>query len=313
MPNYPAFIVDAFTNTKFAGNQAAVVLSEKKLSDEEYQKIAAEFNLSETAFPIPIDKPGDFKKASKFSLRWFTPTVEVVLCGHATLATSHVLFKEIGNVNDTIYYETLSGELVVKKSDILKDALTMNFPQYHEIVDLKSKEGSNIFPKETCPEFIDDILKTIAPNGYVHVSLAAKKLVIVLDSTTTREELLQVRAPADALIKAHPEGNLVRGAIVTFAPKDPAAQGFIGANNKPYDFVSRYFAPWAGIPEDPATGAAHCVLGPFWAKMLKKPGPFYAFQCYPKRGAEFHLELLPENRINLTGHATTIVRGNIEI
>ncbi|KIH60943.1 phenazine biosynthesis-like protein, partial [Ancylostoma duodenale] len=90
---HSTYIVDAFTSERFAGNQAAVCLIPRVLRDEEYRKIAAEFNLSETAFPIPTN--GDFKTASTFTLRWFTPTTEVPLCGHATLATSHVLFNEI--------------------------------------------------------------------------------------------------------------------------------------------------------------------------------------------------------------------------
>uniref|UniRef100_A0AC34PZ80 Phenazine biosynthesis-like domain-containing protein n=1 Tax=Panagrolaimus sp. JU765 TaxID=591449 RepID=A0AC34PZ80_9BILA len=123
------FIVDAFTSEKFKGNQAAVCLISQELSTEIYQKIAAEFNLSETVFPLPLEDK-TWKTAKHFSLRWFTPTVEIDLCGHATLATAHVLFNEIGNSNKELIFSTLSGDLVVKNEN---GKLFMDFPCFKNL------------------------------------------------------------------------------------------------------------------------------------------------------------------------------------
>ena len=154
--NYPSFIVDAFTTQSFAGNPAAVCLIPQvvsllfdmnkrskeefqKLKDEEYLKISSEFNLSETAFPVPIG-PLDFKQCSQFSLRWFTPKTEVPLCGHATLATSHVLFNEVGNVNEEIKFDTQSGVLIVKRGD--SGNVEMDFAEY-DLTSMKFNDTPN--------------------------------------------------------------------------------------------------------------------------------------------------------------------------
>uniref|UniRef100_A0A914C115 Sulfatase N-terminal domain-containing protein n=1 Tax=Acrobeloides nanus TaxID=290746 RepID=A0A914C115_9BILA len=116
----------------------------------------------------------------------------------------------------------------------------------------------------------------------------------------TRKEFVEINPSIDKLLKIQPlDGN--RSAIIlTLAPENPTKQGFVDSHGKPYDYASRYFTPWAGIDEDPATGSSQCTLAPFWAQMLNKNGPFYAYQGYPTRGAEFYLELLPEKRVNIT-------------
>jgi PhzF family phenazine biosynthesis protein len=316
MPSYKAFLIDAFTNVKFAGNQAAICLIPEKLSDSDYQQIASEFNLSETAYPLPLDSD-NWETATKFSLRWFTPTVEVALCGHATLATAHVFFNEIGNKSPQITFKTLSGDLIVKKHN---DQLVMNFPQYkkwisYESDKIESNKVYNLF--ENCPKeaFIDKIIELMTPSGkcrYVALAEEAKKLLLILDEKTTKSELLSITHHSDELLSLH-DGSIVRGVVVTLAPSDPKKQGFIDANEKPFDYVSRYFAPWAGINEDPATGSSQCALGPFWSKVKKSKGPFYAFQCYPGRGAQFIVEFPNDDRVDIYGNAVTVLRGNIEL
>ncbi|CAJ0936498.1 unnamed protein product, partial [Mesorhabditis belari] len=307
----PAFLIDAFTNTKFAGNQAA------KLADQEYQRIAAEFNLSETTYPVSLEEGKDFKTGSLFSLRWFTPTDEVPLCGHATLATSHVLFYEIGNANASLTFRTLSGDLIVKKAD--PQRVVMDFPQY-SIAYIPLSNLDSPF-KQLFPEFTEAnlamfqaIVKELIPENLkvigVTIGIKAKKLLIVLDSETTSAEFATIHKN-HPLIEIHPEGCTVRGVIVTMAPKNPEKQGFVDVNGRPFDYVCRYFAPWVGIAEDPATGSAQCALGPFWARVFERK-QLYGLQAYPGRGAQFDVTLEENDRISITGKAVTVLRGEID-
>ncbi|KAE9552728.1 hypothetical protein FO519_004045 [Halicephalobus sp. NKZ332] len=307
--SYKAYIVDAFTDVRFAGNQAAVCLIPEKLSDAQYQKIGAEFNLSETSFSIPLD--GDsWKTAKTFSLRWFTPTIEVKLCGHATLATAHVIFNEIGNQNEEIAFTTLSGELRVKKSS---NGLIMDFPAYSKTENFSTTRFK--YNDESLNPLINEIVEIMVPHlNPIRACLYTEpqKLLIVLDPETTKDELLSIKHNSDKLLQAH-DGSKVRGIVITFSPKDAKKQGFIDSEGKSYDYVSRYFAPWAGINEDPATGSSQCALGPFWSNEKNKNGPFYAFQCYPGRGAQFKISFPTPGRVNVEGQAVTVFRGEIEL
>ncbi|KJH45076.1 phenazine biosynthesis protein, PhzF family [Dictyocaulus viviparus] len=215
--NYPAFIVDAFTKERFGGNQAAVCLINKELRDKEYQTIAAEFNLSETAFPVPAY--GDFKtdsdetnSANKFTLRWFTPSTEVNLCGHATLATSHVLINEIGNTSSLLIFTTKSGDLIVQKKE--HGLLEMNFPQYaittiHFLGIINP--FASVFPEFDAPSHLSELIFSFIPSSInvkgVAYASEAKKLIVVVDEETTK-------------------------------------YGFVDTEDVPYDYVCRYFAPW---------------------------------------------------------------------
>uniref|UniRef100_A0AC35FKR4 Uncharacterized protein n=1 Tax=Panagrolaimus sp. PS1159 TaxID=55785 RepID=A0AC35FKR4_9BILA len=147
---------------------------------------------------------------------------------------------------------------------------------------------------------------------YIALAVEARKLLLVLDEKTTKSELLSLTHHSNELLLAH-DGSVVRGVVVTLSPKDPKSQGFIDANGKSFDYVSRYFAPWAGINEDSATGSAQCALGPFWSKAKQSKGPFYAFQCYPGRGAQFTIEFPNEERVDIYGNALTVLRGHIEL
>ncbi|EYC43799.1 hypothetical protein Y032_0480g2234 [Ancylostoma ceylanicum] len=346
---HPTYIVDAFTSERFAGNQAAVCLIPRVLRDEEYRKIAAEFNLSETAFPIPTN--GDFKTASSFTLRWFTPTTEVPLCGHATLATSHVLFNEIGNESAEIKFATKSGELIVQRRD--HGHVEMDFPQYHiAVVRFIGAPNplSKLFSEFDAPSHINDLIDCIIPSSINVESVAyaseAKKLIIVVDKQTTKQtffpnivrteksrmfyageranhseamtnircfsfELSEITTKNCNKMKAlDPDGDFVRGVLVTLAPANAKIQGFTDCEDEPYDYVCRYFAPWVGINEDPATGSAQCALAPFWAAVLGKP-VLYAFQSYPNRGAQFRLQLRDSNRLALLGKSVTVLQGQL--
>jgi predicted PhzF superfamily epimerase YddE/YHI9 len=214
--------VDAFTNERFKGNPAAVCPLDSWLPDALMQNIAAENNLAETAFVVPT---GD-----RYEIRWFTPTVEVDLCGHATLASASVLFNELGFVGDQIkFHSPRSGPLSVTKNG---SVLALNFP-------------------------VDTITELpILPEYFVGLSQAPHAIfkgktdyLFVYDSEA---EILDLQPDFEAL-KALP----VRGIIVT-------------ALGKTTDFVSRFFGPAAGVNEDPVTGSAHTTLTPYWAAILGK-------------------------------------------
>ncbi|GMR47584.1 hypothetical protein PMAYCL1PPCAC_17779, partial [Pristionchus mayeri] len=313
----PVFIVDAFTTRTFAGNQAAVCLSKEHLSLDDAQTIAAEFNLSETAFPFPREEGATFQNGHSFSLRWFTPKTEVDLCGHATLATSHVLFNEIGNVHDSLDFHTRSGILRVKK---IGDQVEMNFPSY-EITSAHLKHlrdpHEGLFPMFNAPSFLIDLIRVVVPESIAVRSVAyaakAKKLIVEIDGETTKFELLSLSPNFSEMLSIHPDGGHVRGFIVTLAPKRPLQQGFIDVGETPFDYVCRYFAPWVGINEDPATGSAQCALAPYWSSIMKKK-ELYAFQSYPNRGAQFHVKVLEgaeEGRVSILGSSITVVSGEM--
>ena len=269
MIKVPFYQVDAFTSKPFRGNPAAVCLMRCDLKDDVYQSIAKEMNLSETAFVEAAEEPGSYR------LRWFTPKREVPLCGHATLATAHVLFRHRGVRRRRLTFETLSGVLCAER---VKDGVRLDFPRND--------------PEEVEP--IGAILRGLGVTKCVdfQYSHTNQKLLVRLGN---EEEVRRLKPRfSDLLETENPLGW--RGVIVT-------AQG---AN--PYDFVSRYFAPWMGVDEDPVTGSAHTVLAPYWAKVLGK-NIFRAYQA-SERGGELLLEL-SEDRVFMTGEAVTVALGTL--
>lgn len=221
---YNLFLVDAFTSKPFSGNPAAVCFLETPKEEKWLQAVAKEMNLSETAFII--------KNNQNYQLRWFTPVTEVDLCGHATLASAHVLW-ESGRApsNTLIKFETKSGILTANKN---KDWIELDFP---------------LIPQQeiACPPNIIQALK--AKPIYT-----ARKGTYDLIVEVENESVLRNLEPDFALLK-----KICRGIAVTCRSESPG-----------YDFISRYFAPKEGINEDPVTGSAHCCLGPYWSGKLGK-------------------------------------------
>ncbi len=258
----PFFQVDAFSRKVFGGNPAAVCLLSSWLADETLQAIAAENNLSETAFLVPRANSNN-----SYELRWFTPLVEVDLCGHATLASAFVVFSFLASDLSSVYFSTKSGGLtVIKKGELL----SMDFPA-SEPEPVKSisylPQALGVEPQE--------ILKS------------RDLLVVFPDEATIRylkPDFEKLRKVKDVL-----------GIIVT-------------AKGDNVDFVSRFFAPNVGVPEDPVTGSAHCTLIPYWAKKLAKKR-LHAWQL-SKRGGELFGEYLGE-RVKISGNAVLYARGEL--
>ncbi|XP_075880312.1 phenazine biosynthesis-like domain-containing protein 1 [Nelusetta ayraudi] len=283
----PVFTVDSFTNVPLKGNPAAVCPLKLELNDDLYQRIAAEMNLSETAFITKINSSDNFTTASRFRLRWFTPTTEVNLCGHATLASAAVLFQHEGNVNPTVVFETKSGDLAVSKQG---DGYVMDFP-------------ANPPVQEDPAEFKDLIKAAVGdqPVQDICFSSTTKKLLLRLADSCDRSVLTGLKVDPAALIKSEKSGR-VKGLIITIKGSPGCQQGF--------DFYSRYFAPWNGIPEDPVTGSAHTVLGCYWSKELGKT-EMLAHQS-SSRGGELKLQL-KDRRVNISGEAVTVLQGTITL
>jgi PhzF family phenazine biosynthesis protein len=255
------FQVDAFTTRRFGGNPAAVVPIERFLPDELLRAIAAENNLSETAFLVRAD--GDYH------LRWFTPVLEVPLCGHATLASAAVVMERLEPGRDQVVFQSKSGPLTVRRDG---SRYVMNLP---------ARPSELISP----PAGIDKAL------GVTPVEVVSNQynFMALLES----EQVLRGLVPDMALL-----ARIGRpGVIVTATGKD-------------YDFVSRYFAPAKGIPEDPVTGAAHCMLAPYWAARLGK-NEFRAYQASP-RGGEVGCRVLGD-RVELQGACVFYLEGEVEV
>ena len=257
----PIWTVDSFTNKPFTGNPAGVCLLEKDLNirDEIKQKIAAEMNISETCFVTPISE-GDFCQATVFSLRWFTPTDEVPLCGHATLAAATVLWEEKKNVNSCIQFSTLSGILYARYVD---GQVVLDLPLY---------------PGQCCDEgefgALVDVLSCGLPVKDVLLSPPMKYLMVVLEDQITGKQLELCRPDIGAMPGLDTSGR-VKGVILT-----------VKGDSK-YDFYLRHFDPWQGVQEDPVTGSTHTVMAPYWGERLGKE-TMVARQC-SERGGEMEL------------------------
>jgi predicted PhzF superfamily epimerase YddE/YHI9 len=258
----PIYQVDAFTDSLFGGNPAAVCPLEAWLPEAAMQAIAAENNLSETAFFV--------RDGGDYALRWFTPTVEVDLCGHATLAAGHVVFHYLEPQRETVSFHTLkAGTLIVTRR---ADMLVMDFP---------ARPAS---PAPPPPGLF------AALGGAPREVLRARDHLIVYD---TAAEIVALNPDLAALAKVD-----CWAAIVT-------APGESGV-----DFVSRFFAPAQGVPEDPVTGSAHCTLVPYWAKRLGKM-QLEARQLSRRGGALYCA--LQGDRVNIGGRAVVYLDGQIEV
>lgn len=279
----PLYIVDAFTDSPFKGNQAGVCLLEKvdeKINDTILQKIAFEMNLSETAFIYPINKEKNFSKAKEFNLRWFTPTTEVDLCGHATLASAHVLFHELLNSNQELHFHTLSGILPVSKE---AELYKMDFPA-NPSKPIKAIE----FLASTLGLQKEDIITWEYDPGLANILIEV-----------ANDQILRKINPDYIQLQKYSGQLRVLGLIVTTRMSDGT-----------FDFASRYFGPWVGLNEDPVTGSSHTTLGPFWSNKLRK-NKLRAIQL-SKRTGDLTLTVT-NSRVFIKGRAYSVVKGTFTI
>lgn len=268
--------VDAFTDRPFAGNPAAVCVLDKERSDEWMQAVAMEMNLAETAFLLPLQEREN-GQAVEYHLRWFTPLVEVDLCGHATLASAHVLWEEgHASPDKPLRFHTRSGVLTASCSNAL---ITLDFPA-------------------------EPALPTSAPSGL----LTALSVAPVWIGRNRMDYLVEVSS-ASELRSLQPDMGLLsripcRGIIVTACADTLNSD----ASNGEYNFLSRFFAPAVGVDEDPVTGSAHCCLGPYWAERLGRRD-LIGYQA-SRRGGVVQVRV-EEKRVLLGGQAVTTLRGEL--
>lgn len=257
----PYYQIDAFTDTVFSGNPAGVCLLDEWPEDSILQSIAAENNLSETAFLV--------KSGKTYDLKWFTPKMEVDLCGHATLASAFVILEYVDPSSDRVSFESNSGLLTITRAD---DLFTMDFPSR---------------PAEACRTA--GLLANALGSDPVEIRVSVRDYLAIFD---TEEQVRRLQPDMQGLC------NLDYLGIIITAP------------GMKCDFVSRFFAPKAGIPEDPVTGSAHCTLIPYWAERLKK-ATLHAFQV-SQRGGELFCEHHGD-RVRIAGKAVVFLQGTIVI
>ena len=256
------FQLDAFATKRFAGNPAAVVVLEHFLEDRVLQAIAAENNVSETAFLVAVD--------NDYALRWFTAVVEVPLCGHATLASAAVVMERLDAGRTEVRFRTASGSLRVER---------------------RASRYAMDFPARLSVAVAPDALERALGAPLVEARVNEYAYLAQLQSAAAVRSL----RPDMAVIAA-----LDRPGLVVTAEADGE-----------YDFVSRYFAPARGVPEDPVTGTAHCMLTPFWSERLDKR-EFRAFQA-STRGGEVHCSLIDGDRVELAGSCVFYLEGRVAI
>ncbi|XP_050265157.1 uncharacterized protein LOC126709106 [Quercus robur] len=292
------YVVDAFTDSPFKGNPAAVCLLEEERDEQWLQAVAAEFNISMTCYLTRLTDTGSDSLKSpnpRFHIRWFTPVAEVELCGHATLAAAHTLFSS-GLVNSNIIeFVTLSGILTAKK-----------------FLEIKASDSSDIQNGEAQECFLIELNFPTVPAIDVNsaeVSSISSALngasVIDIKKITTSDALFVVLPSGESVIEIQPEFDAIRkcpglGIIVSGAA--PSGSGF--------DFYSRIFWPKLGINEDPVCGSAHCTLAPYWGKKLGKCD-LVAYQASARSGV-LNIHLDEQNqRVLLRGKAVTIMEGSL--
>jgi PhzF family phenazine biosynthesis protein len=261
---YTLYQVDAFTDTLFGGNPAAVIPLNEWIDESLMQSMAMENNLSDTAFFVPSDKAD-----ADYDIRWFTPVLEINLCGHATLAAAYILFNRLQHITATIKFSSKSGFLTVTKKS---DKFEMEFPSWK--------------PQQI--EYDPVLLKKMLGDVIIRGTFKNRDLIVELES----EEAVRACDPDLSLLKKSGEKLIIT------------------APGKDVDFVSRFFAPVAGIDEDPVTGSAHSQLVPFWASKTGKRS-LHAKQL-SKRGGELWCEDLGD-RVTIAGRCVFYMKGEIEL
>lgn len=297
MRNY--YIVDAFTTKPFAGNPAGVVLLDDdqstctpgetaltNASEERWMRdMAMEINQSETAFAVRRDD------TDVYSIRYFTPDgSEVALCGHATLATAHVLYT-LGHVPESlsITFHAKGGTLVCRKAE--DGRICMMFP-----ADVTRE--ARIQEDAIAQDMIDHGFEGLGREDIVYIGRGLYDYMIVCET----QNMVETIVPKSNVLEKLSRDHTIRGFIVTAPAEDKGTHGV--------DFVSRFFGPGVGIPEDPVTGSAHCTLGPYWGHIFKSD-TLAGMQICPKRGGTVYIDTKHENAVEISGHAVLVATATL--
>ena len=271
--------VDAFTQQLFKGNSAAVLVLEEWLSDDLMQNIALENNLAETAFVKKIDN-------QNYQIRWFSPTVEIDFCGHATLASAYVLFRDYIQGNTLNFHVKNLGIFNIEQ---LQDGkITMNFP-------IRKAQRLSSYPEE---------LNHVIDRPFSEVYVNEQAFILVLEN---EQDVIGALPDLEAIKQLAESHN--RSTAITAYEADLDLT--LTAKSEKYDFISRYFAPQKGIDEDPVTGSMHTGLAPLWADKLAKNN-LIAFQA-SARGGELYCQLLENERIEISGYAKLYMVAEINV
>ena len=287
--------IDSFTTKKYSGNPAGVILCQDTWPDN-IQKIAAEINQNETAFVLSDDAHLGFSSSQKFKLRWLTPTCEVNLCGHATLAAATVIFEECGNNHESLSFESKSGLL---KATNTENGVRLDFP-----VDIP-EEFSHDDVSKSLSVIGDGELNNRLESSTIKLGLKTKKLLVQINGTQENLNWLEtIPVPNAAKLLASHDGTHYKGICITMLGQD--------IPNCPHDIISRYFAPWNGLNEDHVTGSLHTTLAPFYMVDRKVTGKsIFARQCSPRNG-----EMVVSwegDRVYLDGKVAKVIEGLIDV
>jgi PhzF family phenazine biosynthesis protein len=272
MPLIPLYLVDAFTHELFHGNPAGVCLLQEPLADELMLQIAQEINASETTFLLP-----HAQQPAAYSLRFFTPTVEIDLCGHATLAAAHVVFAHLQPMLEHLTFYAQQDTLIAQRTS---QGIALQFP-------LLAAQPI------TAPAAL---LQAFGLAG-VRAAAYSPVLGMVLLEVSSREEVLGLEPDFDQLLRLAAPFDL-KEVVVT-------------SRDERYDFVSRCFCPWIGIPEDPVTGAAHALLAAYWQPILGKQ-TMTAYQA-SRRGGIVQMAIISPEQVTLTGQAVLVLEGQLRL
>ncbi|MFK8038924.1 MAG: PhzF family phenazine biosynthesis protein [Crocinitomicaceae bacterium] len=271
MTKIETYIVDSFTDKPVKGNPAGVCLLNQKMTDEQMLSIAKELGLSETAFVTLIDKP------NKYSIRYFSPVMEIPLCGHATLASSKVLFEINPKMNDIHFKNIQNLDLMIKK---YKEKIEMEFPIYDTI-------------SQNTP---DELLKALGIEKVLNSVFNKETNILLIEIESC--QLLNNIAPNFEKLKA--SHTSINGVLVTAI-----------SDKNDFDFESRYFWPWSGTNEDPVTGGTHTFLAKYWAERLNKK-KMNSFQCSERTGF-MEVELISDSKLTIKSEAQIILKGELRI
>lgn len=265
------YIVDSFTDKPFKGNPAGVCVLNHKLSDKQMQSIAKELGLSETAFIIQIEEQ------KKYSIRYFSPIMEIPLCGHATLASSKVLFERNPKMVEIHFVNIQNLDLMIRKFD---DKIEMEFPIYDTV-------------PQNAP---DSLLEALGIDKIINSEYNKETNILLLEIESS--EILNNLAPDfEQLKRSH---NSINGVLVTAKSK-----------RNDFDFESRYFWPWSGTNEDPVTGGTHTFLTKYWSTRLHKK-KMNSYQC-SKRTGFMEVELISDHKLTIKSEAQIILKGELRI